>query len=256
VKPVRSRLFLSQAADVDSTSPMKEINGYVARVAEHFRSELGPSLVEVYKLGSLAHGGFSGTYSDIDVGLLLNCKEPPSEFANLVTQAKSLHPELGKKLSVFWGNPEFSWGRLPVIDRLDLLDHGVPLLSDHKASFPRPTEIEIHQALRESIEKSWQPRIPELQRLTRLEAKDRKPYVRAILYAARLIFSWDKLAVDSNDCAVEYLHQVQAPDLDLEPIDRALACRRGQCTAEELFALRPDLNRQVQSALSYVSKRN
>jgi hypothetical protein len=80
--------------------------------------------------------------------------------------------------------------------------------------------------------------------------------VRAILYAARLIFTWDKLAVDSNDRAVEYLHQVQAPDLDFEPIDRALACRRGQCTAEELFALRPDLNRQVQSALSYVSKRN
>ena len=234
---------------------MNEITGYVARVAEHFRSELGPPLVEVYKLGSLAHGGFSRIYSDIDVGVLLSCKEPPAEFANLVTQAKSLHPDLGKKLSVFWGNPEFSWGRLPIIDRLDLLDHGVSLLGDHKANFARPTKIEIHQALRESIEKSWQPRILEFQALTRLEAKDRKPYVRAILYAARLIFSWDKLAVDSNDCAVEYLHQVQPPGLDLDPIDRALACRRGQCTAEELFALRPDLSRQAWSAVRYISKR-
>jgi predicted nucleotidyltransferase len=234
--------------------PMNEIAEYIARVAEHFRSELGPSLVEVYKLGSIAHGGFSGTYSDIDVGLLLNCKEPPSAIATLVTQAKGLHPDLGKKLSVFWGNPEFSWGRLPVIDRLDLLDHGVSLLGDHKANFPRPTQVEVHQALRESIEKSWQPRIPELQALTRLQAKDRKPYVRAILYAARLIFTWDKLAVDSNDRAVEYLHQVQPPGLDLEPIDKALACRRDECTAEEVFALRIDLNRQVQSALSYISK--
>ena len=234
---------------------MNEITEYIARVAEHFRSELGPCLVEVYKLGSLAHGGFSGTYSDIDVGLLLDCKEPPSEFANLVIQAKSLHPELGKKLSVFWGNPEFGWGRLPVMDRLDLLDHGVPLLGDHKANFTRPTQVEVHQALRESIEKSWQPRIPELQALTRLEAKDRKPYVRAILYAARLIFTWDKLAVDSNDRAVEYLHQIQPPGLDLEPINRALACRRDQCTAEEVFALRADLNRQVHSAVSYISKR-
>jgi len=234
---------------------MNKIRQYVARVAEHFRSELGPSLVEVYKLGSLAHGGFSVIYSDIDVGLLLNCEEPPSEIAALVTDAKALQPELGNKLSVFWGNPAFSWGRLPIIDRLDLLDHGVPIMGDHIADFPRPTRVEVHQALRETIEKSWQPRIPELQALTRLEAKDRKPYVRAILYAAHLIFTWDKLAVDSNDCAVEYLHQVQPPGLDLEPIDRALACRRERCSVEDVFALRTDLNRQVQSALSYISKR-
>ena len=234
---------------------MNKIRQYVARVAEHFRSELGPSLVEVYKLGSLAHGGFSVIYSDIDVGLLLNCEEPPSEIAALVTDAKALQPELGNKLSVFWGNPAFSWGRLPIIDRLDLLDHGVPIMGDHIADFPRPTRVEVHQALRESIEKSWQPRIPELQALTRLEAKDSKPYVRAILYPARLIFTWDKLAVDSNDRAVEYLHQVQPPGLDLEPIDRALACRRERCSVEDVFALRTDLNRQVQSALSYISKR-
>lgn len=79
---------------------MNEITNYVARVAEHFRSQLGPSLIEVYKLGSLAHGGFSAIYSDIDVGLLLNCKEPPSEIARLVAEAKNLHPDLGKTLSV------------------------------------------------------------------------------------------------------------------------------------------------------------
>jgi hypothetical protein len=234
---------------------MNEISEYVARVAERFHSELGSSLVEVYKLGSLAHGGFSAIYSDIDVGLLLNCQNPPLDFAALVIQARNLHPELGKKLSVFWGNPEFGWGRLPVIDRLDLLDHGVPLLGDHKANFTRPAQVEVHQALRESIEKSWQPRIPELQALTRLDAKDRKPYVRAILYAARLIFTWDKLAVDSNDRAVEYLHQIQPPGLDLEPIDRALACRQDRCTAEDVFALGTDLKGQVHSAVSYISKR-
>jgi len=234
---------------------MNEIIEYVARVAEHFCSRLEPSLVEVYELGSLAHGGFSAIYSDIDVGVLLNCQEPPSDMAALVIEAKSLHPELGKKLSVFWGNPEFSWGRLPVIDQLDLLDHGVPLLRNHKADFPRPAAVEVHKALLESIEKSWQPRIPELQTLTRLEAKDRKPYVRAILYAARLIYTWDKLAVDSNNGAVEYLHQVQPPGLDLKPIDLALACRQDRCTAEDVFALRTDLNSQFQSALSYISER-
>ena len=115
--------------------------------------------------------------------------------------------------------------------------------------------LNVAKALRESIEKSWQPRIPELQALTRLDAKDRKPYVRAILYAARLIFTWDKLAVDSNDRAVEYLHQIQPPGLDLEPIDRALACRQDRCTAEDVFALGTDLKGQVHSAVSYISKR-
>ena len=82
---------------------MNEISEYVARVAERFHSELGSSLVEVYQLGSLAHGGFSAIYSDIDVGLLLNCQEPPSDFAALVIQAKNLHPQILAKSSRCFG---------------------------------------------------------------------------------------------------------------------------------------------------------
>ena len=54
---------------------------FVAHVAEYFSCQLGYSLVEAYKLGSLAHGGFSDTYSDIDVGLLLNCGGPPERMS-------------------------------------------------------------------------------------------------------------------------------------------------------------------------------
>jgi hypothetical protein len=35
------------------------IESFVATAARHFESRLGASLVEAYKLGSLAHGGFS-----------------------------------------------------------------------------------------------------------------------------------------------------------------------------------------------------
>src|SRR5688572_10329213 len=105
-------------------SKMNDIDSYVLCVAEFFNKRLGSALVEAYKLGSLAHGGFSAVYSDIDVGLLLNCAEPPVAMA----EAKDLDAEYGNKLSIFWSNPDYSWGRLPVIDRLDLLDHGVPLL--------------------------------------------------------------------------------------------------------------------------------
>lgn len=230
-----------------------EIEVFVLRVAEHFKARLSVSLVEAYKLGSLAHGGFSNIYSDIDVGLLLNCTEAPTEMAALIAEAKTLDTDYGKKLSVFWGNPEFNWGRLPVIDRIDLLDHGVPLLRGVQPKFHRPTEDEIHQEQLQSIERSWKPRLPELSRLTTLEAKDRKPYIRAILYAARLIYTWDNLAVDSNDRAVDYLHQVQPSGLDLKPIDMALACRNEKCTAEDVFALGTDLIRQCQSAIRYLS---
>ena len=232
---------------------MNGITDYVARVAEFLYSRLGPSLVEVYRLGSLAHGGFSSIYSDIDVGLLLNCREPPAEMPAIIAEAKTLDAEYGKKLSIFWGNPDFTWGRLPVIDRLDVLDHGVPLLHGVKPTFRRPTKDEIHREQLQSIERSWKSRLPELSCLTTLEPKDRKPYIRAILYASRLIYTWDNLAVDSNDRAVEYLHQVQPSGLDLKPIDMALACRNEKCTAEDVFALQVDLNRQCESAVHYIS---
>jgi hypothetical protein len=234
---------------------VQEIIDFVALVAEYFDSRLGHSLVEAYKLGSLAHGGFSSIYSDIDLGLLLRCANPPAEMDRLIAAAKALHADYGRKLSVFWGNPECGWGRLPVIDRLDLLDHGVPLLRQHKPAFDWPARAEIRRALRDSLEKSYLSRLPELGRLDRLEPQNRKPYIRALLYPARLIYTWDNLAVDSNDRAVEYLHQVQPPRLDLRSIAMALACRRGHCSADEVFARAADLNRQFEASLAYISER-
>jgi hypothetical protein len=139
------------------------------------------------------------------------------------------------------------------LDRLDLLDHGVPLRTGHKPKFRRPAKDEIRDELLCSIEKSWKPRLPELNGLTELAPENRKPYIRAILYAARLIYSWDNLVMDSNDRAVEYLHQVQPPGLDLKPIDMALACRQEKCTADDVFALHTDLMCQCESAVSYIS---
>ena len=232
---------------------MKEIAEYVARVAEFFHSRLAPALVEVYKLGSLAHGGFSHIYSDIDIGVLLNCSEPPAAMAALIAEAKTLDAEYGKKLSVFWGNPDFSWGRLPVIDRLDLLDHGIALVNNHRPSFRRPTQNEIRSELLRSIDKSWKPRLPELSRLTQLAPESRKPYIRAILYPARLIYTWDNLAVDSNDRAVEYLRSIKPSGLDLAAIEAALRCRHGECSAADVFALNTDLNKLHEKAMVYIA---
>jgi len=244
--------IIANCLETISFNTHSDISRYVARVADYFNSALGSALIGVYKLGSLAHGGFSKIYSDIDVGLLMNCREPPARMSELIAEAKLLDAEYGKKLSVFWGNPQFDWGRLPHLDRLDLLDHGVPLLVGYKPHFRRPDKGEIRNELLGSVEKSWKPRLPGLNALTELTPENRKPYIRAILYAARLIFSWDNLAMDSNDRAVEYLHQVQPPGLDLKPIDVALACRQEKCTADDVFALHTDLVRQCDSAVSYI----
>lgn len=232
---------------------MNDIESFVLSVAGFFNAALGSKLADAYKLGSLAHGGFSAIYSDIDIGLVLNCREPPAEMSELIARAKASHAEYGKKLSVFWGNPGFNWGRLPNLDRLDLLDHGVPLLNGFKPEFLRPTKQEIRDELLRSIEKSWRPRLPELSRLRELAPDNRKPYIRAILYAARLIYSWDNLAMDSNDRAVEYLHRVEPVGLDLKPIDMALACRQEKCTVDDVFKLHTDLNRQCERAIEYIS---
>lgn len=232
---------------------VNEIRNYVASVANYFQARLVDSLVEVYELGSLAHGGFSQIYSDIDVGLILNCSDPPDEMDRLISTAKGLDGAYGNRLSIFWGNPERDWGRLPVLDRLDLLDHGVPLLHDRKALFRRPAKETIHRVLLDSVEKSWRSKTAELCQLSDLQPTDRKPYVRCLLYAARLIYTWDRLEINSNDRAVEYLRRVKPRGLNLHPIERALECRHNNCRPEEIFAENIDLNDQLEKTIRYIS---
>ena len=80
---------------------MQAIADYVGLVAEHFKLRLGSSLVEAYKIGSLAHGGFSEIYSDLDVGLILSCQTPPADMDRMIAVAKALDDHYGGKLSIF-----------------------------------------------------------------------------------------------------------------------------------------------------------
>src|SRR5215831_3369823 len=84
---------------------MQAIDECVGRVAEHFKSKLGSSLLEAYKIGSLVHGGFSPIYSDLDVGLILSCSSPPVEMDRMIAEAKGLDDEYGKKSLSFGAIP-------------------------------------------------------------------------------------------------------------------------------------------------------
>jgi hypothetical protein len=231
---------------------LKELDDYCNTIAAYFKRHLGADLVEAYKLGSLAHGGFSQIYSDIDMCLLMACREAPPEMAQLIADAKELNSTHGKRLSVFWGNPAHTWGRLPVLDRVDLLDHGVPLLATHRPDFPRPNKASIREALLQSVEKSWGPNTKELSTLSELTQEKRKPYVRCLLYPARLIYSWDHFEIASNNRAVAYLHEIEPPGLDLRPIQLALECRHERYEVESIFSERVSLTEQFASATAYI----
>jgi predicted nucleotidyltransferase len=233
---------------------LKEMANYCEMIAAYFRRKLGASVRDVYKLGSLAHGGFSPVYSDIDVCVLLNCPEPPEEMGEFISDAKEIDPTHGKRLSVFWGNPDHAWGRLPVLDRVDLIDHGVPLLSASRADLERPDKASVRQALLQSVANSWEPHTKELLGIAELKQENRKPFIRCLLYPARLIYTWDRLEIASNDRAVEYLEEIKPADLDLQPIRLALECRHERYTAEQIFARDVNLAAQFNAATSYIDK--
>jgi hypothetical protein len=47
--------------------------------------------------------------------------------------------------------------------------------------------------------------------------------------------------MDSNDRAVEYLHQIEPAGLDLKPIDMALACRQASAALKMCSISTPTL---------------
>ena len=98
----------------------------------------------VYLLGSLAHGGFTRRYSDIDMALVTENGIDQATLEAVKTEAAALSPELATKLSIFWSNRQFSVGRFPPLDRIDYLDHAVALIEQRERVNPmRPTLQDI-----------------------------------------------------------------------------------------------------------------
>jgi len=104
----------------------------VEACADVARRRLGSRLSAVFAIGSLAHGGFSAWASDVDVVLLTDGEDGLAEEADAIAAAvRAGGPgPLAERLSLFHA----PWARLadpppgarmPAIDRLDLLDHGV-----------------------------------------------------------------------------------------------------------------------------------
>jgi predicted nucleotidyltransferase len=218
---------------------------FTTSLANSWHEQLGSRVLGIYLIGSLAHGGFNRRYSDVDMAIVSGNGLDESDLARMRSAAANLSPELAGKLSIFWANPEFSAGRFPPLDRLDLIDHGKPLIEIERTLPARPTRADIHEYLRGAPFETWADNAERFAALRTLEPENHKPYLRAHLYPARLVYSWLTGQIASNDVAVSFLGDNRPDGLDVDLIARAMACREAARDPDMLFADRDKLPDQV-----------
>jgi hypothetical protein len=218
-----------------------QVTEFVQGLASLWDRHLGDRLAGVYLIGSLAHGGFSMRYSDIDVAVI--SQGMSSDVLGLIGgQTARLCPQLAPRLSVFWADEDFSVGRFPPLDRIDYLDHGLPLLERRRLQPERPTLRQVRSYLSGDPLTGWSRMASRLAALAELAPEDHKAYLRAILYPARFLYSWDTGKVASNDDAVAYVENRATPGLNVALIRRALDCRNASQDPSLLFADRLQLS--------------
>ena len=223
----------------------EKAHGLARATAAFWQEMLGDRLLGFYLIGSLAHGGFSTRYSDIDVGLVSTDGVTQAEIEAMREHARQVAPDLASKLSLFWTDRGFTIGRFPPLDRLDYLDHAQPLIERERVVPTRPSLEEVRAYLRGQPLTSWREQIARVMALTALDDVTRRTYIRALLYPARFLYSWHTGRMESNDEAVAFLHAQPQPGIDLDLIDRALACRIADRPSDELFGERGKLPGQL-----------
>ncbi|HEV2549991.1 MAG TPA: hypothetical protein VGU20_21955 [Stellaceae bacterium] len=223
-------------------------------IAERWWSEFGERLLGIYRIGSLAHGGFSARYSDIDVAVIAAAPLDPAELERMRAVAADVSSELAAKLSIFWAERSFRAGRLPPLDRVDYLDHAVAIVERERVRPERPTLAAIRDYLRGGPLEQWAQQSRSLRALSALGPNDHKPYLRCLLYPARFLYSWATGAMASNDDAVAFLQRHPVPGVDIGLIERALECRRENRDLDALFAERSRLDDQLAACTDFIAR--
>jgi len=218
---------------------------FAGRLVSFWQADLGSDLLGVYLMGSLAHGGFSGRYSDVDIALLTENGLPPDLLDRSRTHATVLSANWGPKVSVFWTDRHFRLGRFPPLDRVDYLDHAVALMERERMRPVRPALQEIRSYLRGAPFAGWSEQARRFAAAESLAPKDHKAYLRTLLYPARFCYSWLTGRMGSNDEAVTFLGKISVDRLDLSLIARALQCRQSNADPDCLFSARTTLPCQI-----------
>jgi hypothetical protein len=226
---------------------------FAHRVVGRWQQVLGAELIGAYLIGSLAHDGFSRRYSDVDLALVTAAGLSGPTLDHLRAEAMALSAEWGPKVSLFWTDRHFSCGRFPPLDRIDYLDYAVPLIERERVRPPRPKLAEIHEYLRGAPFAGWVEHARGFAAAGTLAPRDRKAYLRALLYPGRLCYSWLTGRMGSNDEAVAHLRERPVRGLDIDLIDRALQCRRSAADPDALFPARTALPAQIDACGALIS---
>jgi predicted nucleotidyltransferase len=226
---------------------------FANRMIPLFQAELGSELLGVYLIGSLARGGFSQRYSDVDMALVTEAGVSAEMPGRVHSKAAALSAEWGPKLSVFWTDRHFHLGRFPALDRIDYLDHAVVLMERERLRPARPALEEVQSYLGGAPFASWTDLARRFSMANFLEPKDRKAYLRTLLYPARFCFSWMTGRMGSNDEAVAFLEKARPSRLDINLIARALECRRADADPDPLFPSRTLLPSQVNACAAFLA---
>jgi hypothetical protein len=121
------------------------------------------------------------------------------------------------------------------------------LIERERVRPPRPTLDEIRDYLRGMPFSSWAERARTFAAAETLDPKDRKPYLRTLLYPGRFCYSWMTGLMGSNEDAVAFLHDNRIVGLDISLIERALELRRAGGHPDPLFADRTLLQSQIEA---------
>jgi predicted nucleotidyltransferase len=216
-------------------------------LASLYRARLGQRLIGTYLIGSLAHGGFSHRYSDIDLALVTEDGLDSAELTRLRSLAAEENPALSQKLSVFWADRHFVIGRMPPLDRADYLDHAIAISERERVVPVRPTLDEIRAYLKGAPFSNWTENAERFAKADVLAPGDHKAFIRVLLYPARLVYSWTTGRMGSNDEAVAFTCDHRPPGMNTDVLTQALAYRQAGADPDALFSARAVLPFQVKS---------
>lgn len=218
-----------------------------------YQAELGERLIGAYLIGSLAHGGFSHRYSDIDLALVTEDGLDTAALTTLRALAAEEDAALSQKLSVFWADRHFKTGRLPPLDRADYLDHAIAISERERIRPARPTLDEIRAYLKGAPFSNWTENAERLAKADVLPPGDHKVFIRTLLYPARLVYSWTTGRMASNDEAVAFTCDHRPPGMNTDLLPQALAYRNAGTDPDALFPQRAALRDQVKSCSGFMA---
>jgi predicted nucleotidyltransferase len=227
--------------------------GFANRIVALWQAELGPELLGIYLMGSLAHGGFSRRYSDVDIAVITEAGLSTQTLDRVRGEAIALSADLGSRLSVFWTDRHFSLGRFPPLDRVDYLDHALALMEHHRVRPARPSHKQIKRYLGDAPLANWRASAWRFASAEILEPRDRKAFLRTLLYPARFYYSWMTGRMGSNDEAVAFLGEACPTGLDMVLVTRALQCRQAGADPDPLFPARVSLLSQIDACFTLLS---